>query len=209
MAKVEQVIYRGAEAEIIRSTYLGRDVVKKHRIPKGYRLPEIDKRLRSHRTREEAKLMLEARKAGVSVPIIYDVHLADATITMEYLRGVRVKELIPELSEDERNSLCYAIGEAVAKLHNRGIIHGDITTSNMIFVDGRVHFIDFGLGEINGEVEARGVDLHVLMEALSSAHSRYPECFDYVFEGYTSVYKWNVMEVRRKIDEIIRRGRYR
>ncbi|MCD6468868.1 MAG: Kae1-associated serine/threonine protein kinase [Thermoplasmata archaeon] len=209
MAKVEQVIYRGAEAEIIKSTYLGRDVVKKHRVPKGYRLPELDKRLRMHRTREEAKLMLEARKAGVSVPIIYDIHLADATITMGYLRGSRVKELIPKLSDDERRSLCYAIGESIARLHNNGLIHGDITTSNMIFVDGRVHFIDFGLGEVNREVEARGVDLHVLMEAFSSAHSMYPDCFNHVFEGYTSVYEGDVMEVKKKIDEIVRRGRYR
>ncbi|HID24845.1 MAG TPA: Kae1-associated serine/threonine protein kinase, partial [Thermoplasmata archaeon] len=181
---MNRVIYRGAEAEIILSTWFGRDVVKKRRIPKSYRLPEIDKKLRFHRTKEEAKLMFEARRSGVPVPIIYDVHLRESTITMEYLKGKCVKELIPELSDSERHSLCYAIGENVAKLHNYNIVHGDITTSNMVFVDGRVHFIDFGLGEINHEVEAKGVDLHVLMEAFSSAHSRYPECFDYVFEGY-------------------------
>jgi len=206
---VENIIYRGAEAEIIVSTYLGKEVIKKHRVPKSYRLPEIDKRLRAHRTKEEAKLMLEARKAGVSIPIIYDVHLEGATITMEYLKGKRVKELISELSNSERKDLCHAIGEAVAKLHNKNIIHGDITTSNMIFLNGRVHFIDFGLGEINHEIEAKGVDLHVLMEALSSAHSQYPDCFDYVFEGYSNEYKGNVKEIKKKIDDIIRRGRYR
>ncbi|HEC94953.1 MAG TPA: Kae1-associated serine/threonine protein kinase [Thermoplasmatales archaeon] len=205
---MNRVIYRGAEAEIILSSWFGREVVKKRRIPKGYRLSEIDRKLRSHRTKEEAKLMFEARRSGVPVPIIYDVHLEESTITMEYLKGRRVKELIPELSDRKRHSLCYSIGENVAKLHNHDIIHGDITTSNMVFVDGRVHFIDFGLGEINREVEAKGVDLHVLMEAFSSAHSRYPECFDYVFEGYEDTFNGDVKEVKKKIDDIIKRGRY-
>jgi TP53 regulating kinase-like protein len=205
MAKLK-IIYRGAEAEIVRSTYFGRDVVEKHRIQKGYRLPEIDARLRRHRTREEAKLMLEARKAGVSVPIVYDVR--ENTITMEYLKGKRVKELLPELSKVERKKLCYTIGEAIARLHNRNIIHGDITTSNLIYVNGMVHFIDFGLGEINSEIEAKGVDLHLLMEALSSAHSRYPDCFKYVFEGYKNTFNGSVKEIKRKIEAIIKRGRY-
>ena len=202
-------LYKGAEAEIYTATYLGREVVKKHRIPKSYRLKEIDKKLRSSRTKEEAKLMIEARKAGVSVPIIYDINLNESILTMEYLEGDRVKELIKKISDDKRRELCILIGRNIARLHNRGIIHGDITTSNMVFLDGRVYFIDFGLGEINRDIETKGVDLHVLMEAFTSAHSEYPECFDYVFEGYSMEYDGDPNEIKRKIDEIIKRGRYR
>ena len=90
---MERVIYRGAEAEIILSRYLGREVVKKRRIPKSYRLKELDFRLRSSRTREEAKLIMESRKAGVPVPIVYDVDLLNCTFTMECVKGERVKEI--------------------------------------------------------------------------------------------------------------------
>jgi len=201
-------LYKGAEAEIFTSTYLGKEVVKKRRIPKGYRLPDIDKKLRSYRTKEEAKLIVEARKAGVSVPIIYDVDLEECIITMEYVRGDRIKDIISKLSKDERRDVCIKIGQSIARLHNQGIIHGDITTSNMILLDGRVYFIDFGLGEFNSEIEARGVDLHLLMEAFSSAHSEYRDLFDYVLEGYKSEYRGNFKEIKRKIEDIIRRGRY-
>jgi len=202
------LIYRGAEAEIIMDTYLGRKVIKKRRIPKGYRIPELDKRLRLQRTKEEAKLMVEARRGGVPVPIIYDVNLKEFTIIMEYVDGERVKELIPKLTERERKEICTMIGRNVARLHNANIVHGDLTTSNMILKNDKVYFIDFGLGEFSSEIERRGVDLHLLMEAFSSAHPEYPDLFNYVMEGYRSIYEGNAREIEKKIEEIIRRGRY-
>jgi TP53 regulating kinase-like protein len=161
------------------------------------------------RTKEESKLISEARLYGVSVPIIYDVDLNDGVITMEYLKGKRVKDVLNNLSEDERRSLCIKIGESIARFHNNDIIHGDITTSNMILSGNRVHFIDFGLGEKNSEIEAKGVDLHVLMEAIESTHSKYSNCFEYVLEGYKKVLKDDANLVIKKIEEIVRRGRYR
>ncbi len=202
------LIYRGAEAEIIMDTYLGRKVIKKRRIPKGYRIPELDKRLRLQRTKEEAKLMVEARRGGVPVPIIYDVNLKEFTIVMEYVDGERVKELISKLTERERKEICTMIGKNIARLHNANIVHGDLTTSNMILKNGKVYFIDFGLGEFSFEIERRGVDLHLLMEAFSSAHPEYPDLFNYVMEGYQSIYKGNAREIEKKIEEIIKRGRY-
>lgn len=202
------LIYRGAEAEIIMDTYLGRKVIKKRRIPKGYRIPELDKRLRLQRTKEEAKLMVEARREGVPVPIIYDVNLKEFTIVMEYVDGERVKELIPKLTERGRKEICTMIGKSIARLHNANIVHGDLTTSNMIFKDEKVYFIDFGLGEFSFEIERRGVDLHLLMEAFSSAHPEYPDLFNHVMEGYRSTYKGNAREIEKKIEEIIKRGRY-
>ena len=76
-------------------------------------------------------------------------------------------------------------------------------------MDDRIHFIDFGLGEKNSEIEAKGVDLHVLMEAIESTHSKYSKCFEYVLEGYRKEYKGNPEHVINKIDEIVKRGRYR
>jgi Kae1-associated kinase Bud32 len=203
------MLYQGAEAKILLSEYMDKSVVKKQRINKSYRIKNIDKRLIHSRTKEEAKLMIEARKNGVAVPIIYDVDLLDGVITMAHLKGERVKDILNDLSEDERKKLCYKIGENIAFLHNNDIIHGDITTSNMIIADEIVHFIDFGLGEKNSEIEAKGVDLHVLMEAIESTHSKYSECFNYVIEGYKKNLKQNADQVIKKIEDIVRRGRYR
>ena len=184
-------------------------MVQKRRVKKSYRIKEIDAQLISSRTREEAKLITLARRSGVSVPLIYDVDLASGIITMEYLQGKRIKDILNALPASEQARVCRMIGESIARLHNHDIIHGDITTSNMILHDDRIHFIDFGLGSINTEVEAKGVDLHVLMEAFESTHSRYPDCFSHVFEGYEKQFHGDATMVKDKIDDIIRRGRYR
>jgi len=205
----EEIIYQGAEAKICKTKHMDFDVVKKRRLNKSYRINEIDNRLIFYRTKEESKLMTEARKHGVSVPIIFDVDTQKGIITMEYLNGKRIKDILNGLSEKERARICRMIGESIAKLHNNNIIHGDITTSNMIFQDDRIHFIDFGLGEINSEIEAKGVDLHVLMEAIESTHSRYSDCFNYVLEGYKNKLNNDANLVIRKIEDIVKRGRYR
>lgn len=205
----ETLLYQGAEAKIIKTNYLGYPVVEKCRINKRYRIQEIDNRLIAARTREEAKLMSAARKQGVCVPIIYDVDLLKGIITIEYLEGSRVKDIYNALSDKKRKDLCKSIGKSIARLHNGDIIHGDITTSNMILSNGRVHFIDFGLGEINQDVEAKGVDLHVLMEAMESTHSVYAHEFKHVLEGYKRSYKGKPEEVEQKIKDIVKRGRYR
>jgi Kae1-associated kinase Bud32 len=205
----KDIIYKGAEAEICVSKYMNYNVVEKRRVHKSYRIDYIDDKLISSRTREEAKLMIEARNKGVSVPIIYDVDMFNGIITMEYLKGKRVKDILNNLSEKKRQTLCKKIGESIARFHNNDIIHGDITTSNMILLDDRVHFIDFGLGEKNSEIESKGVDLHVLMEALESTHSKYSDCFKYVLEGYKKELKDDANQVIKKIDDIVKRGRYR
>ncbi len=205
----KNIIYRGAEAEIVLSDYLGKKAVQKRRTSKSYRIKEIDSHLIPSRTRGEAKLISEARKSGVSVPILYDVDLQKGILTMQYLNGKRIKDIINDLDESSRKKICIKIGESIAKLHNCDIIHGDITTSNMILLDDRIHFIDFGLGGKCDEIEARGVDLHVLMEAFESTHSKYPQCFEYVLEGYKKKYCSNANAVINKIDDIVKRGRYR
>jgi len=203
------LLYRGAEAEIFVSEYMRRPVIQKRRVKKSYRIQEIDSVLIAMRTKEESKLITQARSFGVSAPLLYDVDLIAGIITMEYVMGKRVKDILNTLDESERKRLCQKIGENIALLHNHDIIHGDITTSNMILFDDRVYFIDFGLGSTNSELEAKGVDLHVLMEAFESTHSQHPQCFMYVFEGYSKQFNGDATAVMKKIEEIVRRGRYR
>ena len=205
----KNILYKGAEAEIILSKYMDRDVINKKRIPKNYRIKEIDNNLIFSRTKEESKLISEARACGVSVPIIYDVDLVNGIISMQYLKGKRIKDILNNISEKERHDICIKIGKSIANLHNNNLIHGDITTSNMILFEDKIYFIDFGLGKKDIEVESKGVDLHVLMEAFESTHSKFPKCFDYVMDGYKQNYKKDIKQVIKKIEDIVRRGRYR
>lgn len=203
------ILYRGAEAEIRLSNYMGYKAVQKRRVRKTYRIKDIDDRLILSRTKGETKLIIEARKQGVSVPIIYDVDLKDGIITMEYIEGKRIKDIFNDLNKKERIDICRKIGVNIARLHNGSIIHGDVTTSNMILANDRIHFIDFGLGEKNSEIEAKGVDLHLLMEAIESTHSKYSDYFSYVLDGYKKELKEDANLVIQKIEEIVKRGRYR
>ncbi len=199
------LIKRGAEADIHLTTFLGRKVVAKWRVPKTYRNKKIDDLLRKSRTKSEARLMSEVKKYGVSSPVIYDVNIDECMITMEYLKGKRIKDILNNVSENERKKICYMIGESVGKMHKNNIIHGDLTTSNMILLNNKIFFIDFGLGEKNPEIEAKGVDLHVMMEGFEGAHSEV-DAFGHVLDGYRNYDKKGL--VIKRMYEISRRGRY-
>ena len=160
-----EMIKRVAEAEIYLSSWRGRKVVIKRRIRKKYRIEKIDSQIREQRTKREALLIISARKAGVSVPIIYDVRLQRKEIVMQYIEVERLKDVIDTKSKEWQKKICYMIGKSIANLHKNSIIHGDLTTSNMIYKNGKLYFIDFGLGSKSKEIEDMGVDLHLLMEA--------------------------------------------
>ncbi|MFO8133822.1 MAG: KEOPS complex kinase/ATPase Bud32 [Thermoplasmatota archaeon] len=201
-----RLIQRGAEAEIWLDTWLGRRVVVKRRVPKRYRIPEIDEMLRRQRTRREAALLYEARCCGVATPVVYDVDLVDMAISMQHVDGRRVKDVIDGLNGEEQRVLCRSIGEDVGRLHRGGIVHGDLTTSNLICWHDHIFFIDFGLGEKNEGVEQRGVDLHLLMEALTAAHTN-PRLFAWVMEGYAATFP-DAEAVQDTVQDIASRGRY-
>jgi TP53 regulating kinase-like protein len=205
------LIKKGAEADLYVADWHGRKVVLKRRLPKKYRQPALDVQVRDYRTVHEPQLIHEARRAGVPTPLVFLVDRKDATIIMEYVEGRQVKQVLGEVSDVERRRLCFRIGRLVGVLHGFGVIHGDLTTSNMILdFEGKVFFVDFGLGEKSEEVEARGVDLHLLRRALESTHFRFAEeCFASVIEGYAEVLGGvAARSVLDKVREIQRRGRY-
>lgn len=205
------LIKKGAEANLYLADWHGRKVIIKRRLPKSYRLPALDEQIRTYRTIHEPQLMNEAKRAGVPTPTIFLVDIKNATIIMSFIEGKQVKQLLNEVSESSRQSLCEKIGEFIGKLHKHGIIHGDLTTSNMIQnLEGKIFFVDFGLGEKTKELEARGVDLHLMKRALQSIHFTYAnKCFDDVIRGYSSVFDAETVKaVLEKIREIERRGRY-
>ncbi|MBS7645555.1 MAG: Kae1-associated kinase Bud32 [Candidatus Bathyarchaeia archaeon] len=216
-----RLIRKGAEADLYLHNWHGLQAIVKRRVRKKYRHRSLDLRIRRYRTIHEAQMIHEARKAGVPTPTVYEVDRDRFTIVMEYIQGDRVKELLESMDDEEVRSLSLRIGRLIAKLHTRNIIHGDLTTSNLIeakpagrYLDtarrGMLFLIDFGLSYFSSELEDRGVDLHLLKRALNSTHFRVAgECYSQVVSGYSEVlgedYASKVLE---KVEEIGRRGRY-
>ena len=63
------------------------------------------------------------------------------------------------------------MGKTINKVHDLGIIHGDLTTSNMIIRnDKQIVLIDFGLSYYKDSAEDKAVDLYVLERAFKSTH---------------------------------------
>lgn len=205
------LLKKGAEASLFLADWHCKKVVIKARLPKKYRPVALDATIRGYRTTHEPQLIHEAKKAGVPTPTVFMVDVKNAAITMEFVEGKQVKRLLGCISRGERRELCFRIGELIGKLHGHGVIHGDLTTSNMILSgEGKVFLVDFGLGEKSMELEARGVDLHLLKRALQSTHYEFAEeCFESVMEGYASVLgAEETGKVLGKIKAIEKRGRY-
>lgn len=205
------LIKKGAEANLYLEEWHDRKVVMKKRLPKKYRTHELDEQIRLQRTIHEPQAIHRAKEAGVPTPTIFMVDIAKATIIMEFIDGRQVKQVLDGLPVKEKLHLCYHIGTLIGRLHRKEIIHGDLTTSNMILTrPGRVIFVDFGLSERSTELEARGVDMHLMKRAFQSIHYKYAkECFEAVMEGYTeTVGRETSKKVIEKIREIEKRGRY-
>jgi TP53 regulating kinase-like protein len=205
------LIKKGAEANLYLEKWHDREVIIKQRLPKKYRIPQLDLMIRSQRTVHEPNIIHKAKEAGVPTPTIFMVDVAEATIIMEFVEGKQIKEILDQVSSEERLQLSHLIGKMIGRLHKNGIIHGDLTTSNMILTPyGKVVFIDFGLSERSKELEPNGVDLHLMKRALQSTHYKHAkECFKAVIKGYTKVVgEEKAQKVTKKIQEIEKRGRY-
>jgi TP53 regulating kinase-like protein len=205
------LIKKGAEASLYLEDWHDRKAIMKKRLPKKYRLSQLDEQIRMYRTTHEPQLIHRAKEAGVPTPTIFSVDTKNSTIIMEYVEGKQVKQVLNSFETEKRLELCKRIGESIGQLHIHGIIHGDLTTSNMILTPyQKVFFVDFGLGEYSQELEIRGVDLHLMKRAFQSTHFRFAEeCFEAVMEGYAKIVgKEKTKDVLEKTKEIERRGRY-
>lgn len=170
----------------------------KCRVAKRYRVPALDRRLIAERTRAEARLIAAARRAGVPTPVILD--MASDTIVMEQVAG---QLLTHALSADTVREA----GKMTGKLHRAGIMHGDLTPSNMIYADGRCILIDFGLAQITSEIEQQGVDIHVFFQTLESTTSDSALLKEAFIGGYRSAFEGADDAIGRE-HEIELRGRY-
>jgi bifunctional N6-L-threonylcarbamoyladenine synthase / protein kinase Bud32 len=234
-----KILARGAEAIL---TKTGSKVIK-NRIKKSYRFPELDIKLRKQRTKSEAKLLTKANKIISTPNVITDNKSTSGTdkleqtqgykISMDYISGKKLSEHLDKLKN--YRTICKQIGKNIAKLHDAGIIHGDLTTSNIIYVslskshnkstqkdinninnkfrsDSKqrtiVYFIDFGLGFHSNRIEDKAVDLYLIKQALEAKHSKiYENAFTSVLRGY-KISK-NFSKTIERLEKVEKRGRYK
>ncbi len=182
------------------STTTTSTAVCKERFPKKYRHPDLDARLLKQRCRMEARILGKCKEKGINVPAV--LQATSSLIYLEYIDGQTVRDyledvLLPQIElEKSETSECHValckiaqeIGTTISKLHDAGMVHGDLTTSNIMLRDlatgsdstqrPNVVFIDFGLAKNTTAVEERAVDLYVLERALQSTHPTLPPSFN-------------------------------
>lgn len=211
---MEKIVHKGAEANLIYGHWFGKEVIFKHRIPKGYRIEQIDKSLRVNRTLNEAKALIRVKNYGVNVPQVYEIDPNNSTIVMKYIKGEKLKDALKSMSKNQKIKIMKEIGKFIAILHKNGHIHGDITTSNMLMTGTQDLFIiDFGLHDYSDQIEDKSTDLHLFKRVLISSHgSDFNICFKAFLEGYRDGYSPQKMKecegIIKNISIIETRGRY-
>ncbi|XP_049880205.1 EKC/KEOPS complex subunit TP53RK [Pectinophora gossypiella] len=237
MCEELKILKQGAEARLFICQYLGQPTLIKERFKKNYRHPDLDTSITKERIKNEARAIVRCKTAGVKTPTLYLVDFERRRIYMQhFVQSVTIKDFIINIfnkvengSGDNANSLdevAKMIGQTVRKLHENNIIHGDLTTSNMLLVpklsvnidqDSKwlnvenleLVMIDFGLSSFDSSTEDKGVDLYVLERALISTHNDYPELFGKILDAYKAFSKSNIKEIISKFEEVRARGRKR
>ena len=196
-------IGHGAEAILMQEG----NVVIKERLSKGYRIPELDVALRKFRTRREAKVLQRLEGLDFPAPGLKDFCDKRMSITMDFVPGQKLKDVLDQ--GDDYQVLARKIGSQIGVLHRENIVHGDLTTSNMIkdSLSGQIKFIDFGLSCFSDKIEDKATDLFLMGRALESSHTtRYEELFEAVLEGYKESYP-HAEEVLKRFKQVDMRGR--
>ncbi|KID91247.1 Kinase-associated endopeptidase 1, Bud32 [Metarhizium guizhouense ARSEF 977] len=225
------LITQGAEGRLYKTTYLRPDVpcALKYRPPKPWRHPILDQRLTKHRILSEARILAKCRRDGVRVPAVYAIDESAGWLMLEWIQGTPVRVNINErlgnrtvgIENDARlKDLMRRIGVAIGNMHRIGIVHGDLTTSNMMLrppsdsaeqvdaLSGEIVIIDLGLASGSIHEEDRAVDLYVLERAFGSTHPRAECLFGELLDAYRGCFK-QAATVLRKLEDVRMRGRKR
>lgn len=247
------LLTQGAEAHLYKTVSLDPSIpaALKIRPSKPYRHPILDRRLTRQRIIQEARCMVKLIREGVSVPAVLSMDWegqggenggwGGAWLLMEWIDGPVVRVVLEqweswmkknsasldqsqlEQEEERVRGLLRRMGHALGGLHKAGVVHGDLTTSNLMLrlpptssdpgptgvsMEGEVVLIDFGLASQSAQDEDRAVDLYVLERAMGSTHPRSEPFFEALVQGYRESYKGSTSALKRLADVRLR-GRKR
>jgi Kae1-associated kinase Bud32 len=175
-----EFLCRGAEAEIYKVSYLGEDAILKIRTPKAYRHRGLDESIRHSRMLRESSALKRTKELGVPAPFVRYVDTKHCLIVMQFIEGSLCRDALLEGSLDWR-WVARRLGSHVSSLHNGNLVHGDLTTSNLIAEPARLVFIDFGLSEVDPGIEGKAVDIELLNRVIHSTHPEIEEAFMSLF----------------------------
>lgn len=219
-----ELIAQGAEAKVYKWRYEDKVTVVKHRFAKKYRHPQLDLKLRRNRSKKEQKWLRKAKAAGLRVPEVFHFDAAHCAMHMEWVDLPTVKAALmgcyDAASKTYEAARCTRIlaqmGRSIGTLHASDIVHGDLTTSNLLLkleldadADGEVVVIDFGLSEGSTRIEDKAVDLYVLERALVSTHPESGFMVDAILEAYAKFNPKTAQSVLRRLHKVRLRGRKR
>jgi TP53 regulating kinase-like protein len=230
-----ELITQGAEGLVYRGPFLfeGELCAIKVRPRKAYRHPTLDERLTRQRLLAEARVLVRCAKEGIRVPGVLGADWDDGWLALEWIRGRTVRACLSEYLhklDDEFSGnlqkvnlaehtilidLMWRVGRAVGKLHDIGLVHGDLTTSNLMLeelsalsenLEGEVVLIDFGLATQSVQDEDHAVDLYVLERAFNSTHPQVEELFKEVLKAYSETHRKG-KAVLKRLEDVRLRGR--
>ncbi|VDI32938.1 TP53 regulating kinase and related kinases [Mytilus galloprovincialis] len=222
IATMPVLMKQGAEAKLYKSTFYGKPCIIKERFTKCYRHPSLDKSLTTHRIKSEVRALLRCRMNGICTPTVYFTNMENSSIYMEEIEDAQtVREYIQHVQANENSDtannilkpLGVKVGEILGIMHSNNIVHGDLTTSNMLLRGNPagldVVIIDFGLSHFENFAEEKGVDLYVLERAILSTHPNTEDFFQTILDSYKKYNLKSSVEVVAKLDEVRLRGRKR
>ena len=193
-----KIVAEGAEAIVYETSLDGVPALLKRRIEKGYRVREMDTKIRTERSKSEARIMAVVSKAGINSPklLLFDGY----DIYMTAVGGRKMADLVA--SGRAPGELFRKAGEMLGRIHDAGIAHGDYTPANIIVgEDGEAYVIDFGLSEATNSVEEKALDVLLMKRSIAKG--------DYLrFLGGYKARASDADEVLRRLEAIERRGRY-
>ncbi|KAL4427537.1 hypothetical protein ABPG74_019493 [Tetrahymena malaccensis] len=212
-----ELISQGAEAKVYKvKNFLGEPAIMKEKLVKAYRHPDLDQRLSKERITFEVRNMIRARKAGINTPYVMQTDFVQRKIYMQYIDGLKLRDFLFQNQKTENmTELLKEVGRILAKLHDSHIIHGDLTTSNIMVTHpvvettksyGQIYLIDFGLSYVKDSIEEKAVDLYVLERAFISTHPELENEFQELLQEYKRVCKQGDKTIK-KLNDVRMRGR--
>ncbi|KAF2397781.1 kinase-like protein [Trichodelitschia bisporula] len=234
---VPELITQGAEALVYRTHFLTTSTLcaLKYRPKKSYRHPTLDARLTKGRILAEARVLVRCRKEGLAVPAVMGADWEAGWLATEWIDGQTIRAYLDDYlhgiddanvvaeQQEELMELMARVGESVGKMHEIGIVHGDLTTSNLMLrpknksgressaytnrdLEGDVVIIDFGLAVQSIQDEDKAVDLYVLERAFGSTHPQAENLFPEVLRAYGESHK-GAKVVLKRLEDVRLRGR--
>ena len=213
-----EIISQGAEAILYKTIINDKEMIIKHRFPKSYRDPTLDKTLNKKRATNEMKILQKMNELQIPSPHLY--YSQNLDIIMEFIHGDTLKKYINDNQTKNENQetnqhytqecfdVMISLGKTIGKIHSLGYIHGDLTTSNFMITKETMEIviIDFGLTMKSETTENRAVDLYVLERALLCTHYHSDDLFNAILNGYRESFD-KAEEVLKHLNEVRLRGR--